>query len=457
MKNIIKTLGKLLLVILSLFLGSCDRFVEVELPDSQLTSVAVFDDMTTSTAAMVGIYAKMRNGGMFSGNSGISYYLGLYADEFGYYQLSPTNNFNKNTLIAAEGGVLDIWSQTYNQIYTANAVLEGTSSSATLPTAGRKQFRGECLFVRALLHFQLLNIFGDIPYVTTTDYSKNSTVKRMPENEVYGLILSDLKEASELLPDAYITSERVRPNRSVALAVLARVYLYKKQYAEALAAASAVINNPLYVWETNLNKVFLKGSTTTIWQFMPNSNTTITKEADLYIFSARPSLIALTPEFVNAFENGDQRKSRWIGSVTIGADTWYYAYKYKQRAATSNTPEYSIVLRLAEQYLIRAEAKLMQGDLNGAKADLNQIRQTAGLSNTSAVTSEEIFTEILKQRRFEFFTEFGQRFFDLKRTGRLDAELSAKKSGWNSNDLLWPIPEKEILINPNLSPQNLGY
>jgi hypothetical protein len=143
--------------------------------------------------------------------------------------------------------------------------------------------------------------------------------------------------------------------------------------------------------------------------------------------------------------------------VTDGTTTWYHASKYKQESSTGSSVEYSILFRLAEQYLIRAEARAYQGDLIGAKADLNKIRSTAGLSNTSAVTAEEILTDILNQRRFELFTEFGQRFFDLKRTGKLDEALSLSKFGWNSTDSLWPLPALELSANPNLNPQNQGY
>jgi hypothetical protein len=458
MKNIFKTSRIFALGIMLLYLASCDRLVEVELPDSQLTNAAVFENMTTANAAMVGIYANMRNTGMFNGHSnGISTNLGLYADEFDYYGQTYPNNFYTNTLIAAEPGVADIWNHTYNHLYAANAIIEGTAASATLPETGRRQLRGECLFIRALLHLNLVNLFGDIPYVTTTNYAKNKVVSRMSESSVYEALITDLKEASELLPEAYVSAERVRPNRSAAFAVLARAYLYHKEYGNALSAASKVINNPLYVWENDLDKVFLKESTTTIWQFMPNSPGEPTAEAELYILTYRPSLIALTPELIGAFETGDRRKSSWTGSFTEGTETWYYAFKYKQQTLNGSSTEYSIILRLAEQYLIRAEARLMLGDLAGAKDDLNLIRHTAGLNDTPAATTEALLTEILRQRRFELFTEFGQRFFDLKRTDRLESELKTKKAGWTTKDRLFPIPEKELLVNPNLNPQNTGY
>lgn len=441
------------------FLNSCDSFVEVDLPSSQLTGQAVFEDLVTANAAMAGLYAKMRNNGILTGNAtGISCYLGLYADEFDYYQQNAVSNFYNNTLFAGESGVSDIWNQSYNQIYDANSVIEGLNNSTAIAAADKKQLQGEALFVRALLHFYLVNLYGDIPYIMTTDYALNSTVSRMPTNTVYGFVVNDLNEAIELLSENYTTTERIRPNRSTAKALLARVYLYMGLYPEAANAATAVINNPLYTWETDLDKIFLKESTTTIWQFMPNAAETNTAEGDLYIFAAGPPpIVGLKPSFVNAFEANDQRKLHWTTAVTDGITTWYYASKYKQETSTPNSVEYSIVFRLAEQYLIRAEARAYQGDLIGATADLNLIRTTAGLSNSSAVTADEIIMDIFNQRRFELFTEFGQRFFDLKRTGKLDQTLSVSKTGWNTTDTLWPLPALELNSNPNLNPQNSGY
>jgi hypothetical protein len=447
--------------VLTLFLlvSSCDSFVEVELAASQLMAEAVFEDTAAAKAAMAGLYAKMREGGPLNGDAtGISSYLGLYADEFDYFQPNSVSNFYDNTLFAGNSGVNDIWNQSYSQIYAANAVIAGLNNAAAIAAADRKQLQGEAIFIRALLHFYLVNIYGDIPYITTTDYKQNSRVSRMPAQKIYEQMVTDLYKATELLSENYVSADRIVPNRSAATALLARVYLYMGWYSEASNAASAVINSPLYKWETNLDKIFLKGSTTTIWQFMPDVSGNNTKEGSLYIFTAGPpSIVGIKPEFVNSFEANDQRKTRWTKAVTNGTTIWYHAYKYKQKTAASSSVEYSVVFRLAEQYLIRAEARAYQGDLIGAKEDLNLIRTTAGLAKTPAVTADEIIADVLKQRRFELFTEFGQRFFDLKRTGKLDQTLSLSKPGWNSTDALWPLPARELNANPNLNPQNEGY
>jgi hypothetical protein len=191
---------------------------------------------------------------------------------------------------------------------------------------------------------------------------------------------------------------------------------------------------------------------------MPKRTGNNADEGASFIFnSGPPSTRALSMNLINSFESGDLRRTSWIRTISSSSGVWYHAYKYKQNANTGTSVEYSIVLRIAEQYLIRAEARAMQGDLIGAKEDLNKIRHNAGLSDTPAITADEIATAVQKERRSELFCEYGHRFFDLKRTGQLDAVLEAVKPGWDNTDSLWPIPEKELLANPFLKPQNPGY
>jgi hypothetical protein len=445
-----------------LFLSACDDFVDVDLPSSQLTANAVFQDKATANAAMVSIYAKMRDSGLLSGNlSGLSNQMGNYADELVYYGdvSGTTRNFYNNTILASNLEISNWWNSSYNQIYAANAIIEGVNASTALIDADKKQFTGEALFVRSLLHFYLLNLYGDVPYITTTNYEQNKVTRRMPTSELYTHIIDDLELAVSLLPEAYISSDRVRPNKSVAMALLARVYLFKGMWAEAANAASYLINNTvMYPWETNLDNIFLKDSSTTIWQFIPRTDGQNTQEGETFIFtSGPPSLMALSEQLINVFELGDQRKDHWVASVTNGTDTWYHANKYKEKSNTSSSMEYSIVFRLAEQYLIRSEARAQQGDLIGAKEDLDKIRNTAGLAGTTAISQQDILTAVLQERKVEFFTELGHRFFDLKRTNRLDEVLLPIKAGWNTTDSLLPLPESELSLNPNLNPQNSGY
>ncbi len=451
---------KIIILVALLGLTGCDSFLDVDPPASQLTGAVVFEDKTTATAAMVAVYSKLRDGGLLTGSSsGTGAALGLYSDELTYYGTNDQNLFFvfNTTLLPTTAIVNQTWNQSYHQIYCANAVFEGCQNSASLPIADKNQLMGEALFVRALVHFYLTNLYGDVPYITTTDYEVNRLVARMPVATVYENIISDLNEAIVLLSEAYVTSERVRPNRSVAQALLARVYLYKGDWAEASNAASAVLNQSLYVWENDIDKVFLKDCTATIWQFYPKLSGGNTNEAAVFIFgSGPPPFIGLNATLFNAFDPNDLRKTHWIKSVTNGTDTWYHAYKYKQQNNTGTSMEYSVVFRMAELYLIRTEARAQQGELTNAKADLNKVRSLAGLPDTTALTADELVAAVLQERKFELFTEYGHRFFDLKRTGSLESVLSIAKPGWNSTDQLWPIGETELLANPTLT-QNAGY
>ena len=455
-----------LVIIVMLFsiafgLNGCDDFTDVGMPVTELNATAVFDQKNTANAVVIDLYAKIRENGILTGKTnGISRELGLYTDELGWYGSSTATSalFYNNTVLPSTLTVANWWSHSYNQIYSANAVIEGVAASTGLEQSDKDQLTGEAMFVRGLLHFYLMQLYGDIPYITSTDYTINATVSRMPSVQVYEHIIADLTQASILLSETYLSTERVRPNSFAAQALLARVYLYKGDYVQAANAASAVLNNTeIYSIPDELNDVFLKGSTSTIWQFSPRSATRNTDEGSTFIFnSGPPPAAALSESLVAGFESGDQRKVKWIRSRTNGTSTWYHSYKYKK--TTNSTPqlEYSIVLRLAELYLIRSEARAQQGDLIGASEDLNVIRNKAGLEDTPSVTQQEILDAILQERRVEFFTEYGHRFIDLKRYNKLDTYLSVKPS-WQSFHRLLPLPQRELNLNPNLGAQNSGY
>jgi starch-binding outer membrane protein, SusD/RagB family len=440
---------------------SCDSFVEVALPSSQLTSVTVFQEPATANAAMTDIYAKLRDNGLITGNgSGINVALGAYADELEYYGATgATTFFYNNTILPSNATIQGWWSDSYNQIYAANAVYEGVSTSTNLSKSYKDQLMGEALFVRALVHFYLVNIFGDIPYITTTNYVQNQNVSRTPATQVYTNIIKDLETAQALLPSSYFGGLRVRPNRLVATALLARVHLYNEDFAKAINTASLIINETeTYRLEPNLDLTFLKESPSTIWQLIPQVEGRNTDEGAIFIFNVGPpSFVAMGSELINSFETGDLRKLHWIKEVGNGNTTWYHVYKYKEQTVTTTTKEYAIALRLPEQYLIRAEAKAKLNDLIGAREDLNRIRNLAGLSDITNNKQEEILSAILQERKVELFTENGHRFFDLKRMGKLNNLLSGIKLGWDTADALLPLPESELLLNPNLAPQNPGY
>lgn len=454
---------KIIILLICIFtMNSCDSFVDVNLPKSQLTSVTVFEDYATADAALTDIYSKIRDKGMLTGlSSGLSNQLGNYTDELTAYGETSTATpaFYNNALLPSNTSVSEYWNSAYNQIYAANSILEGIEKSTSISLENKKKLNGEALFARAFLHFYLTNLFGDIPYIHSTDYKTNSKVTRMPLSEVYQNIIKDLQESIGLLPSTYSSSERIRPNQYTAKALLARTYLYIGAFAEAANEASGVIDrSDLFTVEKKMNQVFLISSKETIWQLKSAAAGQNTKEADTFIIlSAPPAITALNIDLVNSFTPGDLRRSTWIKQINQGTNAYYYAYKYKEQNFTASSVEYSIIFRLAEQYLIRAEARVQQGDLIGAKEDLDIVRRRAGLSDTAAISKEEIMQSLLQERKWELFTEQGHRFFDLKRFNKIDIVLSPLKPGWNTTDSLFPLPQSELSTNPNLRPQNPGY
>tara|TARA_R100000935_G_scaffold58923_1_gene100046 strand:+ start:20820 stop:22223 length:1404 start_codon:yes stop_codon:yes gene_type:complete len=452
-------LGKLLLMALAF--TSCEDYVDIDPPTNQLTGTVVFEDPTTVDAAFAHIYGQLRESAFTTGlSSGLSYLMGHYSDELTLYSANLPNvqNYANNTLIASDGNAKILWDTGYNLIYASNSILEGVQNSTTLSQEDRDRFLGEAYFLRVFIHFYLTNLFGPIPYIDSTDYRANSEVSRNTVEEVYQKLIADLLTAKFLLPDTDGSFANLRPNYWVASALLARAYLYNGDWQSALSEATDVISNGSYTLNPDLTQVFKKSSTETLWQLGEGITGTNTLEGFTFIFlSGPPPNSAISDHLIDDFEVGDSRFTSWVGSVSDGTETWYYPYKYKLNTSTGATEECSILFRLAELYLIVAEAHAQMGNLAEALDYLNGIRARATLAPIASADQSEVLDAILRERRLEFFTEQGHRFFDLKRTENIDDILSPIKPNWETTDGLLPIPESELILNPNLLPQNEGY
>lgn len=450
------------LMICLFLISSCEDFLEIDEPFGQVPHQEVYEDEATATAAVTTMYAKLRDEVLVTGTSfGMGILMGLYTDELDFYGMpwDSSQTFYYHQIVASDTGVESIWDKSYNLIYMSNAVLEGLESSSNLSTPVKNQLKGESLFIRSLAHFYLVNLFGEIPYITATDFEVNKEVSRMPTDIVYENILADLDEAKTLLGDTYVSEERTRANKWVVSALLSRVYLYMERWEDAEIESSLLINNTsLFSLEADITNEFLKESTSAILQLKPKNLGSNSQEGSTFIFvTPPPPFVALTNTFVDSMEDNDLRRIHWVGEATDGTQTWYFPFKYKQYSNTGISMEYSIVFRLAEQYLIRAEARARQDNISGAQEDINSIRQRAGLENTTATSTENLLKAILSERRFELFTEHGHRWFDLRRFGVAGEVLTPIKPGWSSTHILLPIPEADLLTNPNLNPQNQGY
>lgn len=456
---------KKIIIILQTFLllmTSCSDFTDLGLPRDQITKELVFQDVALANSAMAGIYRALEESGFLSGGaSGAGLYLACYSDEFSSYaaMTADVSEFDFLTHNTRSSAVSSIWTNSYKQIYYINSAIEGLGNSYAIDQSVKDRLLGESLFLRALLHLYLTNTFGDIPYVETISYEDNSKLSREVQNEVYKKIERDLQQALQLLPETYARGNRVKPTKIAAYTILARLAYYQKQWNDAIRYSTYVISNESYAMESTLDAVFLKESSGTIWSLLPYNNTYNTQEANLFILKvAPPTKVALRESFVDSFTNDDLRRNKWIGEIKDTQNkSYYYSLKYKQAGPTTASMEHSVILRIEELYLIRSEAYIQNNLLALGLQDLNKIRNRAALSATDSQDVEYILKAILNERKHELFTEFGHRFYDLKHFEVLDEVLLQTKPNWKSYYKWWPIPEKELLLNPNLKPQNNGY
>src|SRR5258706_5552992 len=446
-----------IVVVQLVFLCSCKKFVDVGTPKVKIGGDYVFTNDETATATVLGMFSKISE--TFSVASGTtSLYGGLLADELrDYTSGTDQQQFFQNSLSISNSAIEISWRDWYKYIYYSNAIIVRLNTSTSVSALLKSQLKGEALLTRSFCYFYLTNFWGDVPLITGTDYRINSLVSRTSKSQIYQQTISDLKEAESLLNDNYlngsnsITTERVRPNKWAATALLARIYLYTNDWANAEQKATSIINNSSqYSLLANLNDVFKKNSMESIWQLLPVKSGFNTWEGNLFILTAAPNSVSLRNELINSIETLDNRKNIWVGTFTSGTQAYYFPYKYKVKTGASLS-EYVTILRLAEQYLIRAEARAQQSNISGAQADLNTIRVRAGLLNTSANDKSSLLIAIGQERRIEFFAEWGQRWLDLKRTNQADVVLAPLKApNWQSTDTLYPIPQSEILKNSNL-------
>lgn len=437
---------------------SCEKMLEVDLPENQMLSETVFQDAQTANSVLSGLYAGLWEASPIAGDQS-GRILSLYTDDLTYYAVNATNGLpeiSNNTLIDTNQFVSSVWSAAYQKIYVSNSIIEGLNSSSSISAAEKNRMTGEALTIRSLLFFYLQQIYGDIPYPVTTNYQINQSITKTNSEEVLQRIESDLTEAVELLPDQYRSAERIFINKKTAQLMLAKVQMQRSRYAEAESNLKAVIQSPLYQFQNDITKVFLKSGTHIIWQLKPKNSGDPVREATLYYFvNVAPSSMSLSPSLVSSFQTGDLRKQYWMAPVTVAGTTWYRAEKYKARSA--NTTENSIVFRLEEAYLLLAESLAKQNKTAEALPYINPIRQRAAQPLlASSVSQNTLLDEILKENRKEFFTEMGHRFIDLKRAGQLNT-LQTTKPNWKDFHKVWPLPQKELLMNPNMNPQNTGY
>jgi hypothetical protein len=469
--NLIRSMAMLGVSTFCLF-SSCKKILNIPPPVGSILTEQVFTNDAQAVSAATGMYYNLIVNEPSFANVGSSLLLGMSADELTFFNQSQSASlqFQDNKLVSSNN-ILDsyFWQNPYSVIYIANSVIEGLNGYNGVNDSLKNQLIGQAEFIRAYCDFYLVNLFGAVPLVTTINYNKTDLLTRSPVSNIYAAMVADLKDAQSRLLSDYSASggQRIIPNKFAASALLARVYLYMKDYIDAQSESSNVLANKSLYGLDSISNIFMTTSNEAIFQLQQvNTTATFNVTPDGYwfipaIINSTPPYAYLTNTILQAFEPGDERRSNWIDSTVYNNITYYFPYKYKDGRPQINPggpdSEYTTILRLAEQYLIRAEAEAETGDLGDAIADLNVIRMRAGLSAINPATQSEVLSAIIHERQVEFFAEGGYRWFDLKRTGMAASILSSEKNfAIDSAALLFPIPLPEIRIDPNLT-QNPDY
>lgn len=419
------------------------------------------------------------------------------------FNIKYNNNFdnitlNESTVVSNNGVVSAIWSGAYTVISRTNLLLEKINDLA-LDTAITNNYVGESKFLRALMYFNLVRIFGSVPLVLTNLNTTQEafSVGQETVDNIYIQIIQDLTDAINLLPVKYTKNADIgRATSLAAKTLLGKVYLTRGRYQDAFDILQSVIASGVYKLLGNYFDVFsasnpnnaeiifavqyARGFTPSMGNpFMRDNFPNESIGTTAYLKSGLGTCL-LTTSFVRAFNKSDQRSVYVdsLKSVLFAGRYLYFSSKYTDRGQTTSTDSGSdwMILRYADVLLMCAEAKAGLNLPLEALPFISQVRTRAGLTTDVAIaaTKESMNLAIENERRFEFYTE-GHRWFDLLRTGRLQtvmntyfangANFIAEESGWGNiplnsitnNELLFPIPYFEIQLNPDKLKQNPGY
>lgn len=437
----------LLLGLLLFSLSSCKKFLE-ETPNNALPTESSITDANTARASIIGAYDRLQeyyaanyptlgtittDNVVFNGT--LSQYLQLDQNAI------PTDNV---ITVAAYQGI-------YRAINSANSVIAYVPAvtDPTLSSAEKDRILGEAYFIRALAYFDLARGWGGVQLQLepTKDLNSLKGIKRSTLDQTYDQVLADLTEAETLLNEDATT--RNRAQKSTVFALRARLHLYRQQWADAESYATQVINNPKFALVKPYNAFFTAPfqSTESVFElaFSPNDRNTFW---NLWYPSAAGGQYTLKPSeaLIAKLNNptiGGSRKS-----LIAGTGNAVYGVLYNT-AGTSTDPAY--LIRIAELYLIRTEARAQLNKLEEAAADLNIIRARADVPAIAVTTQASLLQAIEEENAIEFAFE-AHRWFDLTRTQRAAEVLGLT----DRNFWLFPLPLSDVQSDPDLT-QNPGY
>lgn len=431
--------------------ASCSDFLEQE-PVNYISDDAVITNAASARSALNGVYHNLGR---------TAYYGGTYFDagvnlasdnvtwtgSLNYYYDFDTHQYSaENQLLS------NAWYSIYATINQANQVINKAVLVNDLKDAERDRIVGEATVIRSLAFFDLARTWGNISVVkeATTSPTQFDGVKQQSAREVYQLVANDIESVYNSLSQP---SDRVHVNQAVADALLARVYLYLEQWEKAADHATRVINNSYYSLGDITDIIGAKGAAESVWElaysssFVNNQSSYWRSPNDGGRHEWGPS-----KEVVTLLQDptiGGDRKAFFADYSTAQVPDYYVGTLYQSPSNDDNV----ILFRLAEAYLIRAEALAKQSvpDLESSLQDLNTIRQRSHVpAIEERISQQELILKIEEENRVEFAIE-PHRWFDLVRTGRATEVLGIK-----AYQTLFPIPYNDIQADHDLV-QNEGY
>ncbi|WP_420153309.1 RagB/SusD family nutrient uptake outer membrane protein [Siphonobacter sp.] len=434
-----------------LFLTSCQSFLDVK-PKESISDAVTITDKTSAETAVRGVYSAVASSNYYGTNfQAIGYLSGDNVEWTG--SQSIVQEFINHKVNADNGMVSGVWIAIYQTINRANNVLAKVNDVAdpALITALKNQYLGEAYFVRALAYFDLARVWGGVPLITkpTVTPADNRGIARSSTAETYAQVLKDLDAAESLLP---ATTDRYRATQKTVWALKARYYLYQKDWVKAEEYASKIIGDATNYTLIKPYRTFFadnaRGTQESIFEIFYNGTTEINAHRGQWQPQTNGGTRQWAPNtaLVTLLNDASVGGNRSVLVAKDNQNRWYGNLYYRN---PGSDPSY--VLRIAEQYLIRSEARAQQNKLTTALSDLNAVRDRAGLPAATAATSEDVLLAIENERRVEFALE-PHRWFDLVRTGRAAAVLGVT----DSKRYVLPLPVDQLLVDKALV-QNEGY
>lgn len=443
----------ILTMISTLFLGSCEELLEPQ-PVALLIDNLALNEAKDVPSVRVGLYASFRSiaspkvlAGDFTADMLI--HNGTFSQ---YREMSNKEITPSNATVAA------LWGNIYGTVYVANFILEKLPDLSGVEKSIREQVLAEAHLLRGYAYFVGITSFGKMPLVTTTDITINKNIARSGIEEVKKLILDDYNYALNYLPETSINAAFA--SKDAARAAFARFYLYSGQWDKAELYADAVIKGENYRLEDDFLKVVFTDFTSEAilevgYSAADDPGTSSTGLNNLFlgrreIIPSNEAIFTLSSD-----ESGDRFYCISFSFDNLnGTDNGWSVAKYGTADEDNNN---IIVFRLAEMYLIRAEARVEQNNLIGAEEDINVLRTRAQAPAVTAISQAQMREVIEKERLYELAYE-GHRWYDLIRTGRAPVIMPAFSANWKDYYNVWPVPQREMQINPGLvGDQNPGY